>query len=150
MTKKISVRVNFTFFHAIYSKKVFSDKDGPPWSLAKLYVTSLSRTKLKLTWNKFQSFMTPFDAFYERKFMNHKNVKQNWSRINQAETLLLKKSTEAWCLRKKSWVQEEVKLILTTSQVIKDVFWENGVKMINLLLSTWQLNAWTHGFTFTV
>ena len=78
--------------------------------------------------------MTPFDAFYEGKFMNHKNVKQNWSRINQAETLLLKKSTEAWCLRKKSWVQEEVKLILTTWKVIKDVFLENGVKMINLLL----------------
>ena len=78
--------------------------------------------------------MTPFDAFYEGKFMNHKNVKQNWSRINQAETLLLKKSTEAWCLRKKKLGPRRGETHSHNQKVIMDVFWENGVKMINLLL----------------
>ena len=61
--------------------------------------------------------MTPFDAFYERKFMNHKNVKKlNWSRINQVEnSFYSRKVRKRDVCEKKSWVQEEVKLILTTS-----------------------------------
>ena len=59
--------------------------------------------------------MTPFDSFYEGKFMNHKNVKTKLMSYKSGRNpFTQEKYGNVMFAKKKSWVQEEVKLILTT------------------------------------